>query len=235
MSAPNRRAAAVQALQNHLGHDFADQDLLQIALTHASASQGARDAPDNERLEFLGDRVLGLVMAGHLMAEDPTATAGDLSKRLAGLVSRAACARAARAIGLGEALRLPGGETRRGGRDHETILADACEAVIAALYLEIGLEAAGRIVLAIWAPLLAEPVDPATANPKSALQEWAAANGRPEPAYRQVSRSGPDHQPRFIVEVSLGDSASDRGEGGSLQTAQKAAALTLLTRLKDQA
>ena len=230
----NRRTIAIDALEGRLGHRFLDRELLERALTHASASQGARKAPDNERLEFLGDRVLGLVMAHHLMLQNGDATAGMLSKRLAGLVSRQACARAARSAGLGDALRLQGGETKRGARDHETILADACEAVIAALYLELGLQRAGEIVLALWKPLLDEPIDPAEADPKSALQEWAAANGLPPPVYRVVSRSGPDHQPKFTLEVSVGDGAPAVALGGSLQSAQKAAALTLLLRQRGE-
>ena len=231
----NRRAAAVEGLENRLGHRFVDRALLERALTHASASQGARKLPDNERLEFLGDRVLGLVMAHALVLRDGDATAGMLSKRLAGLVSREACARAARAAGRGAALRLQGGESRRGARDHETILADACEAVIAALFLELGLDAAARIVLALWAPLIEEPVDPAAADPKSALQEWAAARGKAAPVYRLVSRTGPDHQPQFTLEVSVDDDPPAVGVGGSLQAAQKAAALSLLMRQKGRA
>jgi ribonuclease-3 len=226
----NRRAAAVAALEQRLGYGFRDRTLLERALTHASAAQGARKAPDNERLEFLGDRVLGLIMAQALMTREPDATAGALSKRLAGLVSRQACARAARAVGLGAALRLQGGETRRGARDHETILADACEAVIAALYLEAGLERAGVIVLNLWAPLLEEPVDLAAADPKSALQEWAAAEGKSAPVYSLVSRTGPDHEPQFTLEVAIDDCPPAVGVGKSLQAAQKAAALSLLLR-----
>jgi ribonuclease-3 len=173
-------------------------------------------------------------MAHHLMLQNGDATSGMLSKRLAGLVSRQACARAARLVGLGDALRVQGGETKRGARDHETILADACEAVIAALYLELGLERAGEIVLALWRPLLDEPVDPAEADPKSALQEWAAANGLPPPVYRVVSRTGPDHQPNFTLEVSVRDDAPAVGVGGSLQSAQKAAALNLLIRQRGE-
>jgi ribonuclease-3 len=229
----NRRAAAVEALERRLGHVFADRALLERALTHASASQGARKLPDNERLEFLGDRVLGLIMAHALVSRDGEATAGALSKRLASLVSRPACARVARAAGLGEALRLPGGETRRGGRDHDTILADACEAVIAALYLELGLEAATPIVLRLWAPLLEEPVDPAAADPKSALQEWAAAHGKSAPIYNLLARTGPDHRPRFTLEVSVEGEPAATGVGGSLQAAQKAAALNLLIRHRE--
>ncbi len=231
----NRRVAAIDALEARLGHVFADRALLERALTHASASQGARKLPDNERLEFLGDRVLGLVMAHALMSRDGEATAGVLSKQLAGLVSRQACARAARAAGLGDALRLQGGETRRGARDHESILADACEAVIAALYLELGLDGAGGIILSLWAPMLEEPVDLAIADPKSALQEWAAANGRPPPVYRLVSRTGPDHEPQFTLEVSIDETMSAVGVGGSLQVAQKVAALSLLMRQRGQA
>jgi ribonuclease-3 len=173
----NRRVAAIDALQHRLNHDFADKALLERALTHASASGGGHRIADNERLEFLGDRVLGLVIAETLMARDPEADAGALAKRFASLVSREACARVARSIDLGEALRLAGGETRRGARDHETIIADACEAVIAALYLELGYPGAAQRVLELWAPLLEEAVDLNAINPKSALQEWAAAQG----------------------------------------------------------
>ena len=226
----NRRLAAIDTLQGRIGYVFADTALLERALTHASASAGAVKLPDNERLEFLGDRVLGLAIAQALMLRDGEATAGDLSKRLAGLVNRAACARVAREAGIGDALRLHGGETRRGARDHETILADACEALIAALYLEIGHERTAVIILALWAPLMDEPVDPVTANPKSELQEWAAANGQAPPAYRVVSRTGPDHQPVFVLEVTVGDAPAALGSGGSLQAAEKAAALDLLLR-----
>jgi ribonuclease-3 len=225
----------MESLEARLGRRFADRALLDRALTHASAGQGARKIPDNERLEFLGDRVLGLVMAHALVLRDGEATAGDLSKRLASLVSRQACARVARTIGLGEALRLQPGETRRGGRDNETILADGCEAVIAALFLEAGLEVASEIVLRLWSPLLAETIDPAAADPKSALQEWAAASGLSAPVYRVISRTGPDHQPEFTLEVVVGGAGGGEAEaavgvGGSLQAAQKAAAFNLLSR-----
>lgn len=226
----NTRHQAVEALQARIGHRFADQPLLDRALTHSSVGAGARKPPDNERLEFLGDRVLGLIMADHLVGADSEATAGALSSRLAGLVSRQACARVAREIGLGAALRLPGGETRRGGRDHESILADACEALIAALYVELGLESAAALVLRMWAPLTSEPFDRATSDPKSALQEWAAAQGHPPPVYATVGRSGPDHAPVFTIEARVGDLAPARAEGASLQSGQKLAALALLRR-----
>ncbi|MEP6967362.1 MAG: ribonuclease III [Pseudomonadota bacterium] len=226
----DRRAAAVTAFEGRLGHVFVDRALLERALTHASASHGVGNRLDNERLEFLGDRVLGLVIAQELMDRDPEAREGQLSKRLHRLVSCESCARAARAVGLGEALRLPGGESRRGARDQDTILADACEAVIAALYLEAGLEETARVVTRLWAGLLDEAVDPALANPKSELQEWAAAQGRTPPAYRVLSRTGPAHQPRFVLEVSIEGAPPAMAEGGSLRAAQKAAALSLLLR-----
>ena len=172
------------------------------------------------------------MIAQALSEHDPGAGAGDLSKRLHGLVSGEACAEVAREIGLGEALRLPPGEAKRGARDQRAILADACEAVIAALYLEIGLEKTAAIVLGLWAPLLDAPHDPATANPKSELQEWAAAHGRPAPVYRVLTRAGPAHRPEFTLEVSLGDDQAEIASGGSLRAAEKIAALALLRRVR---
>src|SRR5260221_14235398 len=131
----DRRAAAVAALEARLGHVFADRHLIERALTHSSAGQGAKKIADNERLEFLGDRVLGLAIAGELMERDDTADAGDLSKKLHVLVSGEVCARVGRSLGLGPALRLPGGDSRRGAREQDKILADACEPGIAALHL----------------------------------------------------------------------------------------------------
>ncbi|MGH7023533.1 MAG: ribonuclease III family protein, partial [Caulobacteraceae bacterium] len=144
----------------------------------------------------------------------------------------AACARVARQIGLGEALRLPGGETRRGARGLATILGDACEALIAALYLELGLDDAARIVLRLWTPLLAEPHDAARDDPKTVLQEWAAAAGRSPPVYSVLQRSGPAHAPRFLVEVSVEGEPSETASAGAVRAAEKAAALALLKRVK---
>ncbi len=223
----------MEALQVNIGHDFADKALLELALTHSSVGKGGpRRPPDNERLEFLGDRVLGLAMAQLLMESDPDADAGTLTKRFGSLVSGAACARVARSIGLGDALRMAGGDSRRGARELDTPLADACEALIAALHIELGFDRAAQIVRRLWAPLLAEPIDPAIANPKSALQEWAASMNREPPSYSLVSRTGPDHSPWFVVEVVVEGEPPTRGTGGSLQAAQKAAALALLDHAK---
>ena len=223
----DRRAAAIAELEASLGYNFKDRALLERALTHASVGGGAAD---NERLEFLGDRVLALVMAETLLTRDPDADAGPLSKRLHVLVNRDSCADVGRALGVGPALRLPGGETRRGARDQARFLADACEALIGAVYLDAGLDVARERVLALWSELLESPHDERTANPKSRLQEWAAAAGRGAPAYRLVSRDGPDHAPVFTVEASVVGAAPASASAGSRQAAEKAAALALLER-----
>jgi ribonuclease-3 len=223
----DRRAAAIADLEGRLGHVFTDRALIERALTHASVGQGA---PDNERLEFLGDRVLALVMADTLFNQDPAAEAGPLSKRLHVLVSRESCAEVGRELGIGPALRLPGGETRRGAREQARFLADACEAVIGAIYLDAGLDVARERVLAAWSALMAAPHDERTANPKSRLQEWAAAAGRGAPEYRLVGREGPDHAPSFTIEVEVAGAPPARASAGSLQAAEKAAALALLER-----
>jgi ribonuclease-3 len=223
----DKRAVAVADLEARLGYSFEDRALLERALTHASVGKGHAD---NERLEFLGDRVLALVMAEALLALDPVAEAGPLSKRLHVLVSRDTCADVGRALGIGPALRLPGGETRRGARDQARFLADACEALIGAVYLDAGLDVARGRLLALWSALLEAPHDERLANPKSRLQEWAAAAGRGPPAYRLVSRSGPDHAPLFTVEAAIVGAEPARASAGSRQAAEKAAALALLER-----
>src|SRR5580704_19384273 len=227
----DRRAAAIADLEERLGYRFTDRALLERALTHASVGKGAAD---NERLEFLGDRVLALVMAETLLARDPVADAGPLSKRLHVLVSRDACADVGRALGIGPALRLPGGETRRGAREQARFLADACEALIGAVFLDAGLEVARERVLALWAQLLDAPHDERSANPKSRLQEWAAASGRGAPVYRLVSRTGPDHAPVFTVAAAVSGAEPAEASAGSRQVAEKAAALVLLEREEPQ-
>jgi ribonuclease III len=227
----DRRLAAIADLESRLGHSFKDRALLERALTHSSVGGGAAD---NERLEFLGDRVLALVMAETLLRREADAEAGPLSKRLHVLVSRDICAEVGRALGVGAALRLPGGETRRGARDQARFLADACEALIGAVYLDAGLDVARDRVLAAWSDLLESPHDERSANPKSRLQEWAAAAGRGAPAYRLVSRTGPDHAPVFTVEAAVADAAPTQASAGSRQAAEKAAALALLEREEPQ-
>jgi ribonuclease-3 len=226
----NARADAVGRLERRLGYAFADRGLLERALTHSSAAAGGSRARDNEVLEFLGDRVIGLLAAERLAELHPEAPEGALSPRLSALVSGKACAEVGRRIELGAALRLAGSETKGGGRDKSSILADATEAVMAALYLDGGLAAARAVFLDLWAETFASLGDATPRDPKTALQEWAQGLGRPLPAYAIVARSGPDHRPNFTVSVTVEGLEPATGEGPSRQEAEKAAATALLVR-----
>ncbi len=231
----NPRADAVAELVRRLGHVFADPQLLDRALTHASVGEGVAPqtskAPrDNERLEFLGDRVLGLLVADRLHRDFPEADEGQLSSRLHALVDRAACGRVGEALGIGQAVRLSPGETKSGGRRKEGLIADAVEAVLAAIYLDGGLEAARAAFDRAWADELAKPSERGLSNPKSALQEWAQAQGRPLPTYQVTERSGSDHAPTFTVEVTIEGVEPLAARGRSRQDAEKAAATALLQR-----
>jgi ribonuclease III len=230
----NVRAEAVAALETRLGHAFRDRALLERALTHASVSEGApvgaHGPRDNERLEFLGDRVLGLLVADHLSKTYPTADEGQLSSSLHALVDKSACARVGEALGVGAALRLSPGETKTGGRRKAGVIADAVEAILAAVYLDGGLEAARVVFDRAWATELAAPPSKTVTNPKSALQEWAQGQGRPLPAYRVADRTGSDHAPTFTVEVSVQGVEPLTAQGRSRQEAEKAAATALLKR-----
>ena len=230
----NARAEAVAALAQRLGHAFADKTLLDRALTHASVGQGtpveSRKIRDNERLEFLGDRVLGLLVAERLSADFPEADEGQLSARLHALVDKAACARVGEALNVGPALRLSAGETKTGGRRKAGVIADAVEAILAAVYLDGGLEAARGVFDRAWADELNAPSKPGLTNPKSALQEWAQGRGRPLPTYAVVERTGSDHAPTFTVSVSVQGVEPLTAQGRSRQEAEKAAAVGLLER-----
>ena len=230
----NIRAEAVEALQRRIGHVFRDRALLERALTHASvgegAAPGAHGPRDNERLEFLGDRVLGLLTAERLSADYPLADEGQLSARLHALVDKAACARVGEAWGGGPALRLSAGETKTGGRRKAGVIADAVEAILAAVFLDSGLDAARTVFAAAWAEELAAPSSRELTNPKSALQEWAQGQGRPLPSYRVTDRTGSDHAPTFTVEVLVEGVAPLTARGRSRQDAEKAAAVAMLQR-----
>ena len=227
---PNTREKAIAALQSRLGYRFGQPDLLELALTHASVAEGARKLADNERLEFLGDRVLGLMIAEALMDALPEATEGELSRRFHTLVSREACADVARQLELGPALRLAAGETKSGGRSNPTILGDACEALIAAVYLDGGYDSAVRCFSPLWEKALTDSADTWRANPKSFLQEWAVANGKSPPVYRLTDRQGPDHAPIFTIEALIDGLSPQSASGRSRQEAEKAAALGLIER-----
>lgn len=219
------------AFQNRIGHVFRNPDLLARAVTHASIGTPSR--PDNERLEFLGDRVLGLVMAEALFAADTSANEGQLAPRFNALVRKETCADVARSVGLGEVLRLGRSEMLSGGRRKEALLADALEAVIAAVYKDAGFPAARDLVLGLWADRIGH-VGTDARDAKTCLQEWAQARGMPPPAYHESGRTGPDHQPLFTIEVRLADGASQTAQAGSKRLAEQAAATELLKRLPDE-
>lgn len=229
--ASTHRQTLLAALEAKLGFQFKNRSLLESALTHSSVGDGARKksgASDNERLEFLGDRVLGLMIAEALMSAFPEAEEGELSQRLHGLVSRETCAAVAQALGVGPAMRLAAGETRSGGRANLTILGDACEALIAAVYIEGGYEVARSVFVPLWAPHLNAGHNRSSLNPKSHLQEWTAQNRLPAPVYEVVNRSGPDHAPIFTVAVRIEGFVPVTAIGKSRQEAEKAAALSFI-------
>ncbi|MFQ3623776.1 MAG: ribonuclease III [Acetobacteraceae bacterium] len=218
-------------LATALGHRFADPALLRQALTHRSQLQGRGGGlASNERLEFVGDRVLGLVIAEWLTERFPEEREGGLGRRLAHLVNQATLAAVASRIGLSEALIVPASEEATGVRARPSVLADACEAVIGALYLDGGLEAARAFVRRHWADQV-ERLAVAPRDPKTALQEWAQARGLALPTYRTLASEGPSHRPRFTVSVTVGDAAAD-AVGVTKREAEKTAAAALLARLE---
>jgi len=212
-------------LEERLGHRFQDEALLKRALTHASADAQR----SNERLEFLGDRVLGLVVAEKLQALYPQDNEGALALKLNALVRQEACAAAAQVAGLGDHIVLAKSEMASGGRGRPAILACACEAVIAALYLDGGLDAARSFVARNWEQAFASLTQDMR-DAKTSLQEWAQAR-KLAPQYRQVGREGPDHAPRFTVEVSVAGFGPETGEGGSKREAEQDAARRLLDKI----
>ncbi|MCX7643958.1 MAG: ribonuclease III [Rhodobacteraceae bacterium] len=223
-----RLSAELRAFAARLGHDFRRPELLVRALTHPSLSAPGR--PDNQRLEFLGDRVLGLVMAEALLAADRGASEGQLAPRFNALVRKETCAEVARAVDLGAVLKLGRSETMTGGRRKEALLADAMEAVIAAVYLDAGFEAARRVVLRLWGERVGAVAADAR-DAKTSLQEWAQARGLPPPAYVEVARAGPDHAPEFTIEARLSTGESVQAVAGSKRQAEQAAARALLERV----
>ena len=227
MSAQSKTTPVTARLQHVLGHEFEETNLLDRALTHASAGGGRQS---NERLEFLGDRVLGLVVADMLLQRFADEDEGAIAKRHTALVRREALARVARSIELGAALQLSKGEEDNGGRSNPAILADACEAVIAALYRDGGLEAARRFIAEYWTPLLEETETPPR-DDKTALQEWAQGRGLPLPSYTEVDRQGPAHEPVFVIEAAVSGFPAVRADGASKRQAEQKAAAVLLEKV----
>lgn len=220
-----RRAADPAALETRLGYAFRDRSLATEALTHVSSACGG---PTYQRLEFLGDRVLGLAVADLLMAGFPGASEGDLSRRLAELVRRETCAAVAIGWDLGPHLHLGGGASGA-MRRNASILADTCEAVIGAVFVDGGWEAARDLVARGFGGRLSEQAE-LPSNPKTQLQEWAARLGRPPPTYAILDRTGPDHAPRFQIAARVDGLAEAVGSGGSRRAAEQAAAQAVLLR-----
>jgi ribonuclease-3 len=224
-----RRQRKASELEKRVGYRFSDPALLESALTHISALRGAHRTGSYQRLEFLGDHVLGLVISDMLFRTFPKADEGELSRRLADLVRKETCAEIARAIDLGAAIRVGASESNAGARSRLAILADVCEALIGAVYLDGGYKAAEALVQRLWEARLSATAQPLR-DPKTVLQEWAQARGLPTPAYREVARSGPDHNPEFRVAVQLPAFAPAEGMGRSKRAAEQAAAAAMLAR-----
>jgi len=223
------QADRLKALETRLGIQFSDLPLLQRALMHPSALDRLPDAGTNQRFEFMGDRVLGLIIAEALLERFPRAEEGELALLYNALVRKEACAAVAEKLDLGAYLILGPGEERAGGREKPAILADACEALIAAIYFEGGLEAVRTFVLREWQPLFEAPPKPGR-DAKTALQEWAQSKGFGLPVYRVKGRSGPDHAPLFTVEVEVKGVKPVEGSASSKRQAEQAAAEALLSQ-----
>lgn len=221
---------AVGDLAARLPHRFARPELLLHALTHRSAADPRKQMLDsNERLEFVGDRVLALLMAEWLAERFPAEREGDLGKRLAALVAQDALAKVAAALGLAPALRIPPNEERSGVRNRASVLSDAVEAILGAIYLDGGLVPARELVRREWSPLLEASVRPPV-SPKTRLQEWTLGRALGLPEYMTVSSSGPSHSPLFVVRVIAAGQEAE-GAGESKRAAEQAAAEKLLAQL----
>ncbi|MET0606084.1 MAG: ribonuclease III [Beijerinckiaceae bacterium] len=217
-------------LEARIGRVFANRDLLLRALTHVSAAPASRDRRDSyQRLEFLGDRVLGLVVADMLMAGFPDAPEGELSRRLAELVRRETCTEVAALWGVGSFLRIGAGEAVAGARRNATILADVCEAIVGAVYLDGGIEAARDVIANSFGQRLYSS-NRSLRDAKTSLQEWAQGKGLAAPVYRTVERIGPDHAPKFVIEAVVEGMEAARGEGSSKRDAEQRAARAMLER-----
>ncbi|MBX3429106.1 MAG: ribonuclease III [Hyphomonadaceae bacterium] len=218
--------AQLAALEERIGYVFKDRSLLREALTHGSVHESQKKRRDYDRLEFLGDRVLGLCVAERLLAEHKSEQEGELAPRYNALVNKHACAAAARAAGLGEALVLSPAEEAHGGRQKEAILGDICESVIAALYLDADLETARAFITRFWGTAF-DDAKGARQDPKTALQEWAAAKKK-HLRYVEIGQSGPEHAPHFIIEARVEGFKPVQGEGSSKRDAQRMAAEAFL-------
>jgi len=226
--------AATAALEARIGHKFADPTLLTTAFTHVSALKPTRKKGDKrgdsyQRLEFLGDHVLGLVVSDMLYRAFPKADEGELSKRLADLVRKESCADVAKLLGLADDIKLGQVGAGAGARLRKSVLGDICEAVIGAVFLDGGYGAAAQFVERNWTERMHKPRRPLR-DPKTVLQEWAQAKRLPTPVYREVERTGPHHDPQFRVAVDLPGLEPAEGVGGSKRAAEKVAASVMIER-----
>lgn len=217
----------LEALERRIGYRFKDRGIVHTAMTHSSAASKSRES--YQRLEFLGDRVLGLVVAEMLSEAFPEAPEGELSRRLADLVRKETCANVATRLDLISAIRVGGNRSPKSGIVTINVLGDACEALIAAIYQDGGFEAARTFVDAQWRPLMLEQPDDQR-NAKVALQEWSQARGLGVPVYAITAKSGPDHEPEFDVEVRVSTLSPAQGVGRTRRDAEQSAAAAMLAR-----
>lgn len=231
-TAPELSAAQREACELEIGYKFKDKSLLDRAMTHRSAVPGGQAEWSNERLEFLGDRVLGLVIAGVLIERFPKAREGALAPRLNNLVSRDACAEIGATLGLDRFLIIDAADRAAGAATRPSLLSNATEALLGAIYLDSDLRAATKFIRQHWKQAL-QAADEVQRDPKSILQEWAQANAGGPPQYDLMDRSGPDHAPTFKVSVSVPGRKSRTGVGPSKQEAERAAAAAMLEQVSN--
>lgn len=224
-----RHDADLGPLEQRIGVKFSNVSMLRQALTHVSAC--TRRGDSYQRLEFLGDRVLGLAVAELLFEAFPDANEGELSRRLAELVRRETCAEVAAEWGVAPFIILGGGEAQSGGAQKAAILGDICESILGAVFLDSGFAAAQRLVRESFAARL-DQAGASQRDPKSALQEWAQGRGLPTPVYRLDGQTGPDHAPRFLISATVEGFEPAQGEGSSKRHAEQAAAEAFLAREK---
>ena len=223
-----KKSEAIRSFEQRLGYEFSNLSLLVEALTHSSIASDFRK--DNQRLEFLGDRVLGLVMAEALLEIDQTAPEGTLAPRFNALVRKETCAEVARQIELGGVLKIGRSEMLSGGRRKDALLGDGMEAIIAAIYKDGGFEVAKTIIINLWGDRI-KNVKGDARDAKTMLQEWAQARGQNPPNYEVMSRSGPDHAPDFLVKVILDSGETSEAMAGSKRQAEQMAAKALLQKI----
>ncbi|PIE14991.1 MAG: ribonuclease III [Rhodobacterales bacterium] len=224
-------SSELRAFCGRIGYNFKQPELLHQAVTHSSMSSSTRK--DNQRLEFLGDRVLGLIIAEALFANDENATEGQMAPQFNALVRKESCADVAREFDLGAVLKLGRSEMISGGRRKQALLADAMEAVLAAVYLDGGFEQARKLVIRLWGKRI-EQVKADARDAKTALQEWAQARKLPPPKYTELARSGPDHAPLFTIQAQLQNGEAESASANSKRQAEQAAATILLARLETE-